>query len=54
LTILGVLISLPLLLKRDKRWELTALWGYAILFSFFMTAGAIKFDRYLLPVFPTL
>lgn len=49
----GILIALPLL-KKNGRWRLMALWGYIILFSLFMTLGAKKFDRYLLPVFPAL
>jgi len=60
LVILGLLLSLvgsvrPLAAHReDERWGLGALGGYALLFSLFMTMGAKKFDRYLLPIFPSL
>lgn len=37
-----------------RLWVLIALLAYGLLFSLFMTTGAKKFDRYLLPVFPAL
>ena len=63
-TLIGVLLSFVAVwqgLRRgadgDRRqralWLATS-WGYVILFTAFMTIGAKKFDRYLLPVFPFL
>lgn len=39
---------------KDKARWLAAFWGFVILYTAFMTLGAKKFDRYLLPVFPFL
>jgi hypothetical protein len=36
------------------RWSLLGLAAYAVLYALFMTAGAKKFDRYLLPAFPAM
>lgn len=59
---LGLVLSLPLfvpsspLLSSLQRWrmQLYTLCGFVLLFSTLMTLGAKKFDRYLLPIFPTL
>ena len=62
-TLLGLVISLPLLipsfplapsLRREQRVQLYVLCGFVLLFSTFMSLGAKKFDRYLLPIFPAL
>ena len=39
-------------LRREKRPILLVLGGFVLLYAAFMTLGAKKFDRYLLPVFP--
>lgn len=58
LTMLGLAAAIPLLLKgaleKRQRASLVVLLLYALLFGTFMTLGAKKFDRYLLPVFPVL
>ena len=56
LTVIGLAAVIPLLLSRgrEKPPLLIALLAYALLFGLFMTIGAKKFDRYLLPVFPAL
>jgi hypothetical protein len=64
LTLLGIGGSL-LLLRRiwnparadTHRWRVVqvfALWAFIVLYVLFMTTGAKKFDRYLLPVFPMI
>jgi hypothetical protein len=65
LTMLGLAAALFFLLKREgasgnkgcakkQGASLAALLAYALLFGLFMTLGAKKFDRYLLPIFPAL
>lgn len=54
LTLLGAILSTPLLFRRKQRTSLMALLGFAILFATFMSLGTKKFDRYLLPIFPAL
>ncbi|HID87247.1 MAG TPA: phospholipid carrier-dependent glycosyltransferase [Anaerolineae bacterium] len=58
LALLGLIAALPELAKgRDRpeqRFGLAVLLLYSALFGAFMTLGAKKFDRYLLPVFPAL
>ena len=58
LATLGLAAAIPLLLKgtleKRQRASLIVLLLYALLFGAFMTLGAKKFDRYLLPVFPAL
>jgi 4-amino-4-deoxy-L-arabinose transferase-like glycosyltransferase len=58
LALIGLIAALPRLVKgRDRpeqRFSLAALLLYSLLFGAFMTLGAKKFDRYLLPVFPAL
>ncbi|MDH7487756.1 MAG: glycosyltransferase family 39 protein [Anaerolineae bacterium] len=52
---LGLLAALPLLARRrPHRTLLLVLLGYVVLFVLALTAGAKKFDRYLLPAFPVL
>ena len=48
----GFLLILPGWRSRGKRPILLALGGFALAYAIFMTLGAKKFDRYLLPVFP--
>ena len=40
--------------RSERAWWLAAFWVFAILFTAFMTLGAKKFDRYLMPIFPFL
>jgi len=49
---LGLLLALPTWRSRRKRLTLLALGGFGLAYAAFMTLGAKKFDRYLLPVFP--
>jgi hypothetical protein len=52
---LGLLLLLPRWRTQEKRSFLqpvTILGGFALIYATFMTLGAKKFDRYLLPVFP--
>ena len=52
---LGLLAVLPLLTRRGhRRTLLLVLLSYVVLFVLALTAGAKKFDRYLLPAFPVL
>ncbi|HID64779.1 MAG TPA: glycosyltransferase family 39 protein [Anaerolineae bacterium] len=64
LTLLGLGGSL-LLLRRitnppradPRRWrvaQISSLWAFILLYVLFMTMGAKKFDRYLLPIFPMI
>lgn len=54
-TIAGLLL-VPLALRRDRRERsvLLALLGFAVLYGVMLSIGAKKFDRYLLPIWPTL
>ncbi len=57
LVLLGCLAVLPRFARREKEGQhlsLLAMGAYVLLFGLFMTTGAKKFDRYLLPIFPTL
>ena len=55
LTTLGVMASIPALLKGKQEGKiLRSLSVYILLFGIFMTMGAKKFDRYLLPIFPSV
>jgi hypothetical protein len=57
LTLLGVVASLPLILRRGKNPEsqrLIWLWAYVCLFVAFISLSPKKLDRYLLPVFPAI
>jgi 4-amino-4-deoxy-L-arabinose transferase-like glycosyltransferase len=43
--------------EAEDRWRVLqklALWAFILLYVLFMTTGAKKFDRYLLPIFPVL
>ena len=64
---LGALLSLPWVMSRraparqpgfgsaaQDRATLWMLWGFALVYMLFMTAGEKKGDRYLLPVFPCM
>jgi len=51
--LLGVALSAAFIRRTDERPPLYALWGFLLLVPLFMTLGAKKFDRYLLPIFPT-
>jgi len=56
LTTLGAMASIPVLLKGEQEGKmvLRSLLVYILLFGIFMTMGAKKFDRYLLPIFPSV
>jgi hypothetical protein len=47
-------LSRPSLIPQEQRRPFRALVLFILLFTLFMTLGAKKFDRYLLPVFPPL
>jgi 4-amino-4-deoxy-L-arabinose transferase-like glycosyltransferase len=41
----------------EDRWhvvQMSSLWAFILLYVLFMTTGAKKFDRYLLPIFPVI
>ena len=41
----------------EDRWramQMSSLWAFILLYVLFMTTGAKKFDRYLLPIFPVM
>jgi 4-amino-4-deoxy-L-arabinose transferase-like glycosyltransferase len=44
--------------RADHRWwhvvQMSSLWAFILLYVLFMTTGAKKFDRYLLPIFPMI
>ena len=54
LTTLGIITSIPLLFKGEQEGKTVLRWlsVYILLFGVFMSVGAKKFDRYLLPIFP--
>lgn len=56
LVMLGLVLSVPIFTKneRGQRAALLGLLAYSLLFASFMTVGAKKFDRYILPIFPAL
>jgi hypothetical protein len=55
LALLGLVVLVrPSLILQEQRRPLVALALFALLFTLFMTLGAKKFDRYLLPVFPPM
>jgi len=53
---LGLMLYVPLLTRNGhgQRAVLARLLAYSLLFAGFMTVGAKKFDRYILPIFPAL
>lgn len=58
LTLIGLAAGLVWTVKRGgdarQRFSMGALLAYSVLYSVFMSLGAKKFDRYLLPVYPAL
>ena len=55
LVMLGLIPSALLIKKgRGQRTALIELLAFGVLFAVFMTFGAKKFDRYILPIFPAL
>ncbi|RLF44569.1 MAG: hypothetical protein DRN29_08195 [Thermoplasmata archaeon] len=56
LVMLGLIPSALLLVKKERgqRTALAELLAFSALFAAFMTLGAKKFDRYILPIFPAL
>jgi len=57
LTLLGVVASLPMILRKGRSredWRLIWLWAYACLFAAFISLSPKKLDRYLLPIFPAM
>jgi len=55
LVMLGLLSALLLIRNgRSQRTVLAELLAFSVLFTAFMTIGAKKFDRYILPIFPAL
>jgi len=58
LIVVGLLLSIPMLFVRKprqaERRSLFTLFLFVVFFIAFMTFGAKKFDRYLLPIFPVL
>lgn len=57
-SLLALRRRIPALARADpRRWyimQILSLWAFILLYVLFMTTGAKKFDRYLLPVFPMI
>ncbi|HYN88639.1 MAG TPA: glycosyltransferase family 39 protein, partial [Ardenticatenaceae bacterium] len=51
---IAALLGRARLMSPAMRWLTLALFAFAVLFTLFMSLSAKKFDRYLLPVYPTL